>query len=107
MVYNFIVNPSGDKTKANSPKQAIIGIGTYNKENSYAKILDYIREVYLYTWDTEANDKYGEAFGDLNCKKREKVRSKYPYNVLTLDKKEKKPKMIIGVPSFQGDVIDN
>jgi len=47
----------------------------------------------------------------LDCKKREKIRSKnFPYNVIELSKEEddsKKPSFSPGVPPFAGDVIDN
>lgn len=109
-VYEFLANPSKDKTKADSPKQAIIALGTYGKNESYDLILRYVREVYLYTWDTAAEEKYGDLYMDLDCKKRKKIRNNsFPYNVLELDKKkdDKKPKMTIGVPPFAGDVLDN
>ncbi len=107
LVYNFIMNPAKDKTKASSPKQAIVSIGTYNKENSYVIMLNYIREVYLYEWDKQAQEKYNSSYQDLSCKNRKKIRDKIPYQVIELDKGKTKPKMIMGVPSFKGDVIDN
>lgn len=108
-VYEFLSNPSKDKTKADSPKQGIIALGSYGEHELYNLILKYVREVYLYAWDTAAKEKYDETYVNLNCKKRTKVRkSGFHYNVLELSsEKEKKPKITIGVPPFKGDVIDN
>lgn len=108
-VYDFMVNPSKDETKADSPEQAIIAIGSYGVNETYDLILTYLREVYLYAWDTAAKEKYGEIYMDLDCKKRKKIRNKeFAYNIFELNTKEKsKPKMNIGIPPFRGDVIDN
>lgn len=109
-IYDFITNTSKDKNKADSPKQAIIALGAYGEHDSYELILRYVREVYLYAWDTAAEEKFDDLYMDLDCNKRKKVRnSSLPYNVIELnnDKKEKKPNLMIGVPPFKGDVIDN
>ncbi|WP_157595020.1 hypothetical protein [Psychroflexus tropicus] len=111
-VYDFLTNPSNDKLKADSPKQAIIALGSYGKHEYYDLILRYVREVYLYAWDTASEDKYGSIYMDLNCKKREKIRTAdFPYNVIelnnTLNKNNKKPSFSPGVPTFDGDVSDN
>lgn len=108
-VYDFLTNPSKDKTKADSPKQAIIALGSYGKNESYDLILKYVREVYLYAWDTAAEETYDRIYMDLDCKKREKIRNKeFPYHILELNKDEaKKPKSGIGIPSFNGDINDN
>lgn len=107
-VYDFLTNPSKDKTKADSTKQAIIALATYGKHDSYDLVLRYIREVYLYAWDLAAKEKYESMYVDLDCKKRKKIRDKdFPYNVIELTEKEEKPKKFIGVPKFGGDVIDN
>ena len=110
-VYDFLVNPSSIKTKSNSPKQAIIAIGSYGEHKNYDLILRYVREIYLYAWDTYSEEKYQVIYSNLDCKKREKIRSKnFPYNVIELSKEEddsKKPSFSPGVPPFAGDVIDN
>lgn len=108
MVYDFISNPSKDKAKADSPKEAIIALGSFSENETYKLILKYIREVYLYAWDIAAQSKYESNYIDLDCKKRKKIRNRnFPYNLKELTQEEKKPKMIIGVPAFKGDVIDN
>lgn len=110
-VYEFLTNPNKDKTKANSPKQAIIGLGSYGKHEYYELILRYVREVYLYAWDTAAEEKYNSIYAELNCKKRKKIRNAdFPYNVIELNEKKddnKKPSFSPGVPPFEGDVSDN
>jgi hypothetical protein len=109
-VYEFLTNPAKDKTKADSPKEAIIALGSYGEHESYDLILRYVREVYLYAWDTASEEKYQSIYADLNCKKREKIRSnEFPYNVLELNTKDdkEKPSFSPGVPPFAGDVIDN
>jgi len=111
-VYNFLTNPSGESIKADSPKQAIIALGSYGEHDYYDLILRYVREVYLYAWDTTAEEKYSSIYMDLNCKKREKIRTgDFPYNVLELNNQKqtdtKKPGFSPGVPSFDGDVSDN
>ncbi|MBZ9787477.1 hypothetical protein LB456_08405 [Psychroflexus sp. CAK57W] len=109
-VYDFLTNPSKDKSKADSPKQAIIALGSYGKHDSYDLILKYVREVYLYAWDTASQEKYETIYINLDCKKRKKVRTKdFPYNILELDseKEDKKPGSAPGVPPFSADVIDN
>lgn len=110
-VYDFLTNPEKDKTKADSPKEAIIALGSYGNHDSYDLILRYVREVYLYAWDTASEEKYQAIYADLDCKKRKKIRSsEFPYNVLQLNTKEKdkkKPSFSPGVPPFEGDVKDN
>lgn len=110
-VYSFLTNPTNDKAKANSPKQAIIALGAYGKHEAYDLILKYVREVYLYAWDTQAEEKYQTFYADLDCKKRKKIRTgKFPYNVLELKEEKdntKKPSFSPGIPAFEGDVIDN
>ncbi|NEV93636.1 hypothetical protein G3567_05645 [Psychroflexus sp. YR1-1] len=111
-VYDFLTNPAKDKTKADSPKQAIIAIGSYGEHNSYELILKYLREVYLYAWDTAAEEKYEAIYLDLDCRKREKIRdSDFPYRLLELNDSEKENKMknrfTPGVPPFPGDIKDN
>lgn len=108
-VYEFLANPSQDKAKADSPKEAIIALGSYGEHELYNLILKYVREVYLYAWDTAAKEKYDETYVNLDCKKRKKIRKNgFPYNLLELENEEnKKPKITIGVPPFEGDVIDN
>ena len=109
-VYDFMTNPNKEKTKADSSKQAIIALGSYGEHDSYDLILTYVREVYLYAWDTAAEKKYETFYADLNCKKRDKIRNgDFPYNVIELNSEEdtKKPSFSPGVPTFSGDVIDN
>lgn len=109
-VYDFIANPNKEKTKADSSKQAIIALGSYGEHDSYDLILTYVREVYLYAWDTTAEEKYETFYANLDCKKRKKIRNgNFPYNVIELNSEEdtKKPSFSPGVPTFSGDVIDN
>lgn len=111
LIYAFLNNPDSDKTKAESPKKAIIAMASYGEKDRYEMVLNYIREVYLYAWNLKANEEYDKNYIDLNCKKREKIISKhYPYRVLELkaetDKKNT-PSASPGVPPFQGDVKDN
>lgn len=110
-VYEFLTNPSKDKTKAGSPKKAIIALSDYGKHESYDLIKRYVREVYLYAWDETSEEKYDKIYTDLDCKKRKKVRNaEFPYNVMELETEEeddKKPSFSPGVPTFAGDVIDN
>lgn len=109
-VYDFLTNPSKDKNKADSPKQAIIALGSYGKHDSYDLILRYVREVYLYAWDTASEEKYETIYMDLDCKMRKKIRDKsFPYHILELDskkKEQKKPNSTPGVPPFASDIID-
>jgi hypothetical protein len=111
LVYGFLANPLNLKTKSDSPKQAIIALGSYGEHKNYDLILRYVREVYLYAWDTYTQEKYQVIYSDLDCKKREKIRSKnFPYNIIELGKDEedsKRPSFSPGVPMFSGDVIDN
>jgi hypothetical protein len=110
-VYDFLANPSNIKTMSDSPKQAIIALGSYGEHENYDLILRYVREIYLYAWDTYSEEKYQVIYSDLDCKKREKIRSKnFPYNIIELGKDKddsKKPSFSPGVPPFSGDVIDN
>ncbi|SDG92767.1 hypothetical protein [Psychroflexus sediminis] len=109
-IYDFLTNPSDHKAKADSPKQAIIALGSYGEHDSYNLILKYVREVYLYVWDTAAEERYNTIYMNLDCKQREKVRKQgFPYKVLELNhgEDEKKPSFSPGVPSFSGDVKDN
>ena len=111
-VYDFLTNPTENSIKADSPKEAIIALGSYGEHEYYDLILRYVREVYLYAWDTAAEEKYSSIYMDLNCKKRKKIRTgEFPYNVLELNSQKqtdtKKPSFSPGVPSFDGDVTDN
>ncbi|MFO7743862.1 MAG: hypothetical protein R6V36_00590 [Psychroflexus sp.] len=109
-VYQFLTNPNKDKTKADSPKQAIVALGSYGEHDAYELILKYVREVYLYAWDTSAEEKYETFYADLGCKQRKKIRNRdFPYNVIELNSEDdaKKPSFSPGVPPFAGDVIDN
>jgi hypothetical protein len=108
LVYDFLTNPSNEKTKADSPEKAIIALGSYGKRETYDLILKYVQEVYLYAWDTYSEEKYQSSYSDLDCKKREKVRKKeFHYNIIELnaEKKENK-KRGLSMPAFS-DVIDN
>lgn len=111
LVYDFLSNPSSVKTKSDSPKQGIIALGSYGEHKNYDLILRYVREVYLYAWDAYSEEKYQVIYSDLDCKKREKIRSKnFPYNIIELGKDEedsKKPSPSPGIPPFAGDVSDN
>jgi hypothetical protein len=111
-VYDFLTNPSKENIKADSPKQAIIALGSYGKHDYYDLILRYVREVYLYAWDSAAEEKYNSIYMELNCKKRSKIRTgDFPYNVIELNNQKpndkKKPSFSPGVPVFDGDVSDN
>ncbi|MFN2261132.1 MAG: hypothetical protein ABR595_03600 [Psychroflexus sp.] len=111
LVYKFLNNPDSDKTKAESPKKAVIAIASYGEKDRYEMVLNYIREVYLYAWNLKANEAYNENYIDLNCKKRARIISKnFPYRVLELTSevdKKNTPSASPGVPPFQGDVKDN
>ena len=111
LIYAFLNNPDSDKTKAESPKKAIIAMASYGEKDRYEMVLNYIREVYLYAWNLKSKEEYDKNYIDLNCKKRGKIISKnYPYRVLELkaeDDKKNTPSMSPGVPPFKGDVKDN
>lgn len=110
MVYDFLTNPSKDKNKADSPKKAIIALGSYGEHEYYDLVLRYIREVYLYAWDVSAKEKYNSDYINLNCKKRSRVqKEKFTYNVIELNntKENTKKKIPSGVPTFNGNVYDN
>ena len=108
MVYEFLINPERDKSKASSPKDAIIAISSYGEYPEYDLILTYIREVYLYAWDLSAKEKYSSTYAELECRKRTKIRqNNFPYRVFEMDKESPKKNNTYPVPSFDGDVIDN
>lgn len=111
-VLEFVTNPNNNKTKAESPSKAFIRLSSYNKTTSKLEKLDtYIKEVYLYLWNTEGQDKYKSSYAELSCKKREKIVKSFPLRLVT-DKSLKsnlnqKPANRIGVPPFGGDVKEN
>lgn len=111
-VLDFITNPEGKKTSADSPKSAIIAISSYGNKDNMQIIQNYVREVYLYLWNQKAVQEYDEQWPRLKCKKREKIVKKYfPYNLYQIDNesdadKEKK-NTPLSTPNFKGDVEDN
>ncbi len=110
-IYTFITNPDKSKERASSPKNASIQINHYSHPDQYKVYLTYIREVYYYLWNTEAQEKYKETYNNLDCKKRSKVQKVAPYRVFEAKDRKKQPKRegprFIGPPAFDGDVIDN
>jgi hypothetical protein len=111
-IYNFIANPDDNPQMAKSPKKAIISIQHYQHPKEYEARLEYIREVYYFLWNLDANDKYKEDYINLDCKKREKIQRNNPYRVFEVSKQKPKKKddgmpQFVGPPPFEGDVKDN
>lgn len=110
-IYTFITNPDDSKERASNPKKASIQINHYNHPDEYETYLTYIREVYFFLWNNEAQEKYATAYNDLDCKKRAKVQKVAPYRIfepkLVSKKKKKNEPSFIGPPAFDGDVKDN
>ena len=62
-VLEFVSNPNGDKSKAEAPNKVYIKLSSYNKSSQkISKIDTYIKEVYLYLWDSEGQSKYELSF---------------------------------------------
>ena len=109
-IYTFITNPDESKDRASSPKKASIQINHYNHPKEYETYLTYIREVYYFLWNTEAQEKYEETYNNLDCKKRARVQKVAPYRIFEVKNQKEKKKdgpRFIGPPAFDGDVIDN
>lgn len=110
-IYAFITNPDESEKQASSPKKASIQINHYNHPEQYKTYLTYIREVYFFLWNNEAQEKYDSTYNELDCKKRSKVQKVAPYRLFEAknrqqNKKDDEPRFI-GPPAFDGDVIDN
>ena len=110
-IYTFITNPDDSNERASSPKNASIQINHYNHPEEYETYLTYIREVYYYLWNTEAQEKYEVTYNELDCKKRSKTQKVAPYRIFEAKDRNKQKKKegprFIGPPAFDGDVIDN
>jgi hypothetical protein len=109
-IYTFITNPDDSDSRASNPSKASFQINHYNHPEEYKKYLTYIREVYYFLWNTEAQEKYGVTYNELECKKRIKTQKIAPYRVFEVTAKKKKPQdgpRFIGPPAFSGDVNDN
>lgn len=110
--YNFIMNPDEQDDLAQKPGKAIIRVESYGYPEAKKQLISQLRDVYYIIWTDAANEKFDKEYINLNCKKREKIQKKYPYQVLeSLEQKEKrdknKPPTPMTTPSFEGDVIDN
>lgn len=110
--YNFIMNPDEQDDLAQKPGKAIIRVESYGYPEAKKQLISQLRDVYYIIWTDAANEKFDKEYINLNCKKREKIQKKYPYQVLeSLGQKEKrdknKPPTPMTTPSFEGDVIDN
>jgi hypothetical protein len=107
-VLDFITNPNQNKTKAEDPDKVFIRLNSYNNASEKPEKLDkYVKEVYLYIWNKEGQNKYESTFTNLSCKKREKVYKTFPFRLVTDNKlnKNQRPKTKrIGLPPFGGDV---
>lgn len=110
-IYTFITNPDASKDRPSNPKKASIQINHYNHPDEYETYLTYIREVYYFLWNNEAQEKYSSTYNDLDCKKRAKVQKVAPYRLFEAKKKsevrKKEGPRFIGPPAFDGDVKDN
>jgi len=107
-VLEFVTNPNNQNTKAESPSKVFIKLYSYNKTSTKLDKFDiYIKEVYLYIWNSEADAKYQLAYGDLSCKRRAKIASEFPLRIVSEETKKnlnKPPSNRIGLPPFGGDV---
>ena len=109
-ILEFVTNPSKDKTKAENPNKVYIRLNSYNKSSSKLNTLDaFIKDVYVYMWDTEAKSKYDSNYKDLVCKKREKINKTIPLRIVSehssKPKTNTRPKNRgVGLPPFGGDV---
>lgn len=109
-VYTFITNPDESKSRASNPKKATFQINHYNHPEEYNTYLTYIREVYYFIWNSQAQEKYSLTYNELTCEQRAKLQKGTPYRVFevvkkTEEKKEKGPRFL-GPPAFSGDVKD-
>lgn len=112
MVLNFIDNPKKNNQLADSPTNAIIALRSFGNKERLELLETYIREVYLYLWNTTAKKEFETPFADLNCKKRERIFDKfYPYNYYLIQSKNSTknqfPSKTPGPPPFPSDVKDN
>lgn len=109
-ILDFVSNPNKAKDKAENPYKAYIRINSYNKNlEKLNRLESYIKDVYVFLWDTAAEEKYESTYLALNCKKREKIYKSFPYQVINPLGAPKKStntrkRMGVGVPPFGGDV---
>ena len=107
-VLEYVTNPDNLKVKAESPAKVFVKLFSYNKATTKLEKLDiYVKEVYLYIWNKEAQSKYKSSYANLSCKKREKIFNAYPLRIVTkgtANSNQKKPKNRVGLPPFGGDV---
>ena len=110
--YNFIMNPDEQDDLAQIPGKAVVRVESYGYLEAKKQLISQLRDVYYIIWTDAAVEKYDEEYVNLDCKKREKIQKKYPYQVIeSVDQKEKrdknKPPTPMSTPSFEGDVKDN
>ena len=110
--YNFIMNPDEKDDLAQKPNKAVIRVESYGYPEAKKQLISQLRDVYYIIWTDAAVEKYDEEYINLDCKKREKIQKKYPYQVIeSVDQEEKrdenKPPTPMTTPSFEGDVKDN
>jgi len=111
-LYNFIMNPDEKDDLAKKPNKAVIRVESYGHPKAKKNLISQLRDVYYIIWSDASIQKYDEEYVNLDCKKRKKIQKDYPYQVIEgIDRSNKKEKnqspTPMGVPSFQGDVIDN
>ncbi|MDR9400420.1 MAG: hypothetical protein RI558_03265 [Psychroflexus sp.] len=108
-LYNFIMNPDKQDDLAQKPDKAFIRVKSFGFADAKNQLINQIKDVYFLIWSEAAQEKYGKDYVALDCKSREKIQKKFPYQVIESndkDKSDKKPKFS-GPPSFNGDVRDN
>ena len=110
--YNFIMNPDEKDDLAQKPSKAFIRVESYGYPEAKKQLISQLRDVYFIIWTDAAKERYDEEYINLDCKKREKIQKKYPYQVIeSVDQEEKrdknKPPTPMTAPSFEGDVKDN
>lgn len=108
-LYNFIMNPDKQDDLAQKPNKAVIRVKSFGFPDAKNQLINQIRDVYFLIWSEAAQEEYGKDYVALDCKSREKIQKKFPYQVIESndkDKSDKKPKFS-GPPSFNGDVRDN
>ncbi|MGM0635039.1 MAG: hypothetical protein ACQESK_03155 [Bacteroidota bacterium] len=111
LIYSFIENPSDSNRWAKKPQKAIISLQHYQHPEVYEQVLTNIREVYYYLWNNLAKQDYQTNYEELNCKEREKIQKKYPYQVFDPSQTSEKENdsdmpQFKGPPAFE-DVKDN
>jgi len=109
-VLEYVTNPNNKKTKAESPSKVYVKLYSYNNTTAKLEKLNiYIKEVYLYLWNTEGQTKYESSYAELSCKKREKIANTFPLRIVSESTVESKlnprpTRKRVGLPPFGGDV---